>query len=59
MFYITHFYFCCLYSDRLYKKPSGMGSLPVQPIETPTIHRALFKVGPPGPNKSVKFTVKI
>lgn len=44
---------------RLYKKPSGMGSLPIQPIETPTIHRALFKVGPPGPNKSVKFTVKI
>ncbi|XP_005111815.1 polymerase delta-interacting protein 3 isoform X2 [Aplysia californica] len=43
---------------RLYKK-SGIGSLPEAPIEIPTIHRALFKAGPPGPNKSVKFTVKI
>jgi len=44
---------------RLYKKPSSLGSLPHAPVETPTLHRALFKVGPPGPNKSVKFTVKI
>ena len=36
-----------------------MGPLPVQPVEVPTILRALFKAGPPGPNKSVKFTVKI
>ncbi|KAH9492817.1 polymerase delta-interacting protein 3 [Bulinus truncatus] len=44
---------------RLYKKGTGIGSLPEAPIEIPTIHRALFKAGPPGPNKSVKFTVKI
>lgn len=45
--------------SRLYKKGSGAGSLPETAIEIPTIHRALFKAGPPGPNKSVKFTVKI
>ncbi|XP_055875914.1 uncharacterized protein LOC106051257 isoform X1 [Biomphalaria glabrata] len=44
---------------RLYKKGTGIGTLPEAPIEIPTIHRALFKAGPPGPNKSVKFTVKI
>ncbi|CAL1530847.1 unnamed protein product [Lymnaea stagnalis] len=44
---------------KIYKKGSGIGSLPEAPIEIPTIHRALFKAGPPGPNKSVKFTVKI
>ncbi|GFR85083.1 polymerase delta-interacting protein 3-like [Elysia marginata] len=44
---------------RLYKKGTGIGSLPEAPIEIPTILRALFKAGPPGPNKSVKFTVKI
>ncbi|CAG5133063.1 unnamed protein product [Candidula unifasciata] len=44
---------------RLYRKAAGTGSLIEAPIEIPTIHRALFKAGPPGPNKSVKFTVKI
>ncbi|XP_059168993.1 polymerase delta-interacting protein 3-like [Physella acuta] len=44
---------------RLYKKGSGIGSLPEAAVETATIHRALFKAGPPGPNKSVRFTVKI
>lgn len=44
---------------RLYKKGTGIGALPEAPIEVPTILRALFKAGPPGPNKSVKFTVKI
>ncbi|BFZ03035.1 hypothetical protein BsWGS_06074 [Bradybaena similaris] len=44
---------------RLYRKAGGTGSLLEAPIEIPTIHRALFKAGPPGPSKSVKFTVKI